>query len=152
MTVKMNYVDSKAGCSSIIITCHGSHGAIHYVYRRCGCTGDRALALTTASLRGITRGSRVSGGFIWSLQSYEYNLQAEAFKHRVNNYLTITNGVAYWTHYSSCNSYTQEHLVEILEFLVDNIFVVVGDAMFRQCIGIPMGTDCTQLVAMNRNI
>ena len=34
------------------------------------------LRVCVASLAG----SRVSGGFIWSLQSYEYNLQAEAFK------------------------------------------------------------------------
>ena len=82
--------------------------------------------------------------------SLKYNLQAligEAFKVRGNKYLTITNGVAYWTHCSSCNSYTQEQLVEMLEFLVDNIFVVVGNEMFRQCIGIPMGTDCAPLVA-----
>ena len=33
---------------------HGARGAIHYVYRT--CKGDRALALTTACLRGTTRG------------------------------------------------------------------------------------------------
>ena len=41
--------------------------------------------------------------------------------------------------------YTQEQLVEMLEFLVDNIFVV-GDAMFRQCIGYRLCTVGSQLI------
>ena len=33
------------------------------------------------------------------------------------------------------------------DYLVDNIYVLVGNKVFRQCIGIPMGTDCTPLLA-----
>ena len=35
----------------------------------------------------------------------------------------------------------------MLEFLVDNIFVVVGGKDFRQIVGIPMGTNCVPLLA-----
>ena len=35
----------------------------------------------------------------------------------------------------------------MLEYLVDNIFIEVGNGVFRQCIGIPMGTDCAPLIA-----
>ena len=38
-------------------------------------------------------------------------------------------------------------LLELLTYLVDNIFVVVGNRIYRQCIGIPMGTDCAPLLA-----
>ena len=38
-------------------------------------------------------------------------------------------------------------LVNMLEYLVDNIFIEVGNRVFRQCIGIPKGTDCAPLIA-----
>ena len=35
----------------------------------------------------------------------------------------------------------------MLEFLVDNIFVVFGGKVFQQIVGIPMGTNCAPLQA-----
>ena len=35
----------------------------------------------------------------------------------------------------------------MIEYLIDNIYVHVGNKVFRQCIGIPMGTDCAPLLA-----
>ena len=35
----------------------------------------------------------------------------------------------------------------MLGFLVDNIYVVFGDQVFQQSIGIPMGTNCAPLLA-----
>ena len=35
----------------------------------------------------------------------------------------------------------------MLEFLVDNIFVVFAAKVFQQIIGIPMGTNCAPLLA-----
>ena len=35
----------------------------------------------------------------------------------------------------------------MLEFLVDNIFVVFGGKVFQQMVGIPMGTNCAPLLA-----
>ena len=35
----------------------------------------------------------------------------------------------------------------MINYLVDNIYVEVCDKVFRQCIGIPMGTDCAPLLA-----
>ena len=35
----------------------------------------------------------------------------------------------------------------MLEFLVDNIFVVFGEKIFQQIVGIPMGTNCAPLLA-----
>ena len=43
-----------------------------------------------------------------------------------------------WTCSEVCNS---------LHFLLDNIFVRYGNAIYRQVIGIPMGTNCAPLVA-----
>jgi hypothetical protein len=35
----------------------------------------------------------------------------------------------------------------MLEFLIGNIYVVVGGQVFQQSVGIPMGTNCTTLLA-----
>ena len=35
----------------------------------------------------------------------------------------------------------------MLEFLVDNIFVVFAGKVFQQTVGIPMGTNCAPLLA-----
>ena len=43
-------------------------------------------------------------------------------------------------HSDSKNKYTEEDIVKMLEFLVDNIFVVFAGKVFQQIIGIPMGT------------
>ena len=40
-----------------------------------------------------------------------------------------------------------ENDIKMLEFLVDNIFVVFAGKVFQQAVGIPMGTNCTPLLA-----
>ena len=45
------------------------------------------------------------------------------------------------------NKYTKEDIIKMLEFLVDIIFVVFAGKVFQQIIGIPMGMNCTPLLA-----
>ena len=45
------------------------------------------------------------------------------------------------------NKYTEDDIVRILDFLIDNIFVECGGVIFQQVIGIPMGTNCAPLLA-----
>ena len=40
------------------------------------------------------------------------------------------------------NLYTADQISRTVEFLIDNIFVKFGGCLFRQIIGIPMGTNC----------
>ncbi len=40
-----------------------------------------------------------------------------------------------------------EGLVELIEFLIDNLVIVYGEQAYRQVIGIPMGTDCAPFLA-----
>ena len=44
-------------------------------------------------------------------------------------------------------NWTCSEVCESLTFLLDNIFVRYGNALYRQVIGIPMGTNCAPLVA-----
>ena len=50
-------------------------------------------------------------------------------------------------HSDSKNKYTEENIIKMLEFLVDNIFEVFAGKVFQQIIGIPMGTHCAPLLA-----
>ena len=43
--------------------------------------------------------------------------------------------------------YTADNVCKMTEFLIDNIFVQFGERLFRQVIGIPMGTNCAPLLA-----
>ena len=50
-------------------------------------------------------------------------------------------------HSNSNKKYTEEDIIKMLEFLVDNICVVFEGKVFQQIIGIPMGTNCALLLA-----
>ena len=43
--------------------------------------------------------------------------------------------------------YTADNICKLIEFLIDNIFVQFGVRLFRQMIGIPLGTNCAPLLA-----
>ena len=43
--------------------------------------------------------------------------------------------------------YSEEQVISMLEFLIDNIFVSFGGTLFQQVVGIPMGTNCAPLLA-----
>ena len=56
--------------------------------------------------------------------------------------LRFTNGPLYGD-----NKYTANEIYKMTEFLVDNIYVRFGGQLFRQTVGIPMGTNCAPLLA-----
>ena len=45
------------------------------------------------------------------------------------------------------NKYTANDICKMIEFLVDNIYVRFGGQLFRQMVGILMGTNCAPLFA-----
>jgi hypothetical protein len=53
------------------------------------------------------------------------------------------------TWYKTNNSYrvSKDDLITHINFLIDNIYIDVGKNVFRQKIGIPMGTDCAPFLA-----
>ena len=50
-------------------------------------------------------------------------------------------------HSGSKNKFSEADIINILEFLVDNIFVVFTGKVFQETVGIPMGTNCAHLLA-----
>jgi hypothetical protein len=43
--------------------------------------------------------------------------------------------------------YSDEHVISMLEFLSDNLFVSFGGTLSQQVVGIPMGTNCAPHLA-----
>ena len=67
------------------------------------------------------------------------------FKGGTRNKISIhSSGIASWVHkggeQSSC-VYTKESIVKAVDFLIRNCYFKLGDKLFRQDIGIPMGSD-----------
>ena len=50
-------------------------------------------------------------------------------------------------HKKDTKAYTKDQLIEMMNYLIDNCYVTCGDSLFRQKIGIPMGTDCAPFLA-----
>ena len=50
-------------------------------------------------------------------------------------------------HSDSKHMYSEDDIIKMLEFLVDNIFVVFAGKVFQQIVGIPIGTNCAPLLA-----
>ena len=87
-----------------------------------------------------------------SLKEALTSLIKEAYKVRDNIFLVAdTKGTAFWTDVpsraASKRNITEEKLIKLVEYLIDNIYVSIGNRVYRQCVGIPMGTDCAPLLA-----
>ena len=65
-------------------------------------------------------------------------------------YLVLGHEESYFVmeHSDSKHKYSEYiDIIKMLEFLVDNIFVVFAGKVFQQIVGIPMGTNCAPLLA-----
>ena len=49
-------------------------------------------------------------------------------------------------HSDSTKKFSETDIINMLKFLIDNIFVIFGGLVFQQTVGIPMGTNCTPLL------
>ena len=50
-------------------------------------------------------------------------------------------------HYKVSHIWSCQNVCDALSFLLDNIYIRFGDKLYRQIVGIPMGTNCAPLVA-----
>ena len=88
------------------------------------------------------------------LKSRISNLVHNAFRKKDRSvrytHIKVTRAKGYFTHDingSGDNMYAADNICKMIEFLIDNIFVQFGGCLFRQVIGIPMGTNCASLLA-----
>ena len=50
-------------------------------------------------------------------------------------------------HYKVYHLWSCQNVCDALSFLLDNIYIRFGTRLYRQIVGIPMGTNCAPLVA-----
>ena len=88
------------------------------------------------------------------LKSRISNLVHNAFRKKDGSvrytHIKFTRTKGYFTHDingDGDNLYTADNICKMIEFLIDNISVQFGGCLFRQVIGIPMGTNCAPLLA-----
>ena len=64
-------------------------------------------------------------------------------------HITVGRNKSYFTNdpLNGNNKYTANDICKMIGFLVDNIYVRFGGQLFRQTVGIPMGTNCAPLLA-----
>ena len=88
------------------------------------------------------------------LKSRISNLVHNAFRKKDGSvrytHIKVTRAKEYFTHDINGGGdgmYTADNICKMIEFLIDNIFVQFGGRLFRQMIGILMGTNCAPLLA-----
>ena len=65
-------------------------------------------------------------------------------------YLTCNDKKAFFNskdHYKGYQLWSCQNVCDALSFLLDNIYIRFGTKLYRQIVGIPMGTNCAPLVA-----
>ena len=74
---------------------------------------------------------------------------SRAFEGSGKRCISVYSTRAQWTESPkpTTKAYTQSELIEMVNFLIDNVYVTCGDSISRQRIGIPMGTDCAPYLA-----
>ena len=87
------------------------------------------------------------------LKSLMNNIINNAFKHTNGatryTYIKVDRDKSYFTSdpLNGDNKYTANDICKMIEFLVDNIYVWFAGQLFRQMVGISMGTNCVPLLA-----
>ena len=75
-------------------------------------------------------------------------LHSQKWKSQIQIYVLGREGAYFAKEQSDSKSkYIEEDIIRMLDFLIDNIFVVFAGKVFQQIIGIPMGTNCAPLLA-----
>jgi hypothetical protein len=65
-------------------------------------------------------------------------------------YLVLGRDISYFAKtplIDSTKMFSETDIINLLEFLIDNIFVIFGGRVFQQTVGMPMGTNCAPLLA-----
>ena len=72
-----------------------------------------------------------------------------AFNKSKKEFISINSFGAKWTksRYKNTFSMNYREMTNLVRWLIDNIYVILGDKCFKQVIGIPMGTDCAPFLA-----
>ena len=84
-----------------------------------------------------------------SLKSQMVWVINQCFNESSRKFIKIEKNSANWTKTRGTHTVTwsKQQLICQVKYLIQNIYVTCGDSLFRQVIGIPMGTDCAPFLA-----
>ena len=118
--------------------------------------------LSSLSHSGVHRATSIQTfDFSTLYTSIPHNLLKSRMNSIIKNAFKYKNGATRYIHIKVCrnksyftsdplngdNKYTANDICKMIEFLLDNIHVRCGGELFRQMVGIPMGTNCAPLLA-----
>ena len=133
-------------------------GLIRYNNTKTSCNGVNSMWIvknSTSLLSSLdqldvrTASSVQTNDFSTLYTSIPHNLLKSRITALIHNSLKRRNGSNRYTHIkitSGDNLYTADQICRIMKFLIDNIFVKFGGCLFRQFMGIPMGTNCAPVL------
>src|SRR5689334_9631605 len=75
------------------------------------------------------------------------SLVIKAFDSQDWKYIIVNNQARWSKTEKNGVCLTSESICKLIDWLIDNTYVTIGDKMFKQIIGIPMGTDCAPYLA-----
>ena len=77
-------------------------------------------------------------------QTFLYKNGSRRYKH-----LVVNGDRTFFTNEepSAGKKYNETLICQMIGFLIDNIYIKIGSHLFRQCIGIPIRTNCAPLLA-----
>ena len=62
-------------------------------------------------------------------------------------FIKLHNTYATWSNKRTKDTIDYDRLIEMINWLIDNTYITIGTSVFKQVIGIPMGTDCAPYLA-----
>jgi len=71
----------------------------------------------------------------------------KAFYNDSKQFIYVSNRDATWYKRRNTMKISKDQLVAHINYLIENIYVTVGEHIFKQTVGIPMGTDCAPFLA-----
>ena len=112
--------------------------------------GDIIYLLDTASVKGKSR--KLSAPWkgpaliVKKLSAYLYRVK---LRNAVSLYLACNDKNAFFTSEQPkrYKLWSCQKMCDALHYLLDNIFIRFGSKLYRQIVGIPMGTNCAPLIA-----
>lgn len=74
-------------------------------------------------------------------------LIGKSFYNDSKQFMYISNRDATWYKRRGTLKVSKDDLLTHIDYLIDNVYITVGEHIFRQTVGIPMGTDCAPFLA-----
>ena len=157
--------DQASICSTHIIASYINQGLQKYCETAYSRNGINQMCIPKNSKELLEHLKSPNFNLVYSVKSFDFDTLNTTISHQklksrlaiiIRNFFIHKNGNPRYKflllareepffvkeHSNSKSKYTEDDIISILEFLVNNISVVFRGKVFQQIVGIPMGTNC----------